>query len=50
VAYLHLVPCVARLETKKVLGRLLDLGSKGLGFIVSGLVLTNLWCRLVPLA
>jgi len=36
------------LGIKKVLSRLLGLGSKGLGSIVPGLALTNLWCRLVP--
>jgi len=48
VAYLCLVPCVARLGIKKVSSRLLGLGPRGLGSIVSGLALTNLWCRLVP--
>jgi len=48
VAHLHLVPCVAKLGTKKVPSRLLGLGPKGLGFIVPDFVLTNLWCRLAP--
>jgi len=48
VAYLYLVPCVAMLGTKRVSSRLLDLGPKGLGFIVPDLAPTNLWCRLAP--